>query len=279
MTMTKPKPEVKGRSASPPKVKSRTRVSDRHAMVVRTFVIIAIVLLWYLISAAGVVAPHFLPGPQHVFGAMVEMVGDSEVRHHVGVSAQTILTAFALAALLGIAIGSLLGTVPILRAAYFDPIVVLMSTPKVVFLPVFLLIFGLGQNSALAFATFEAVVYVIVNVVGGMLLANERLLRMGAAFGATGLQSFAFVRLPAALPGVFAGLWFGIKHAFTGVLLAEMFISSEGIGGLVRQYTEFSQADRAFALIITVAAFMVVLGTVANRVEARLTRWRTVQAA
>ena len=247
----------------------------RRALVGRLWVLAGFVALWAVLTRTGVLDPEFLPYPTDVLSALIHSFGQPEVLSALAVTGRAILYAFVIGSGIGIVLGWILGMSPLLQQAFLGPINILMSTPKSIFLPIFLPIFGLGATSATAFGAFEASVYVVVNVVGGMLLVQQKHLRMAQAFNASAWQQFRWVVLPASLPGLFGALWFGIKHAFTGVLIAELFISTAGIGALIRLYTELSKTEEAFALILAISIFMILVGSLANLVEDRLLRSRT----
>lgn len=244
----------------------------RRALVGRLGILAGIVVLWAMLTRTGVLDPEFLPYPETVGRALFVSFGQPEVLNALAVTGQSILYAFIIGSSIGIALGWIIGMSPLMQEAFMGPITILMSTPKSIFLPIFLPIFGLGATTAAAFGAFEASVYVVVNVVGGMLLVQEKHLRMATAFNATAWQRFRWVVLPASLPGLFGALWYGIKHAFTGVLIAELFISTAGIGALIRLYTELSRTDEVFALILAISILMILVGSLANVVENRLMR-------
>lgn len=252
-----------------------SRSLRRRALVGRFWVLVGFIALWAVLTRTGVLDPEFLPYPTDVLAALIHSFGEPEVLTALATTGRTVLYAFVIGSSIGIALGWILGMSQVLQEAFLGPVNILMSTPKSIFLPIFLPIFGLGAATATAFGAFEASVYVVVNIVGGMLLVQRKHLRMATAFNATVWQQFRWVVLPASLPGLFGALWFGIKHAFTGVLIAELFISTSGIGSLIRLYTELSRTEEAFALILAVSIFMIVIGSLANLVEDRLMRSRT----
>jgi ABC-type nitrate/sulfonate/bicarbonate transport system permease component len=159
------------------------------------------------------------------------------------------------------------------RDAYFGPVLFVLSTPKSIFIPVFLVIFGI-DHTATAFGTFEAFFYVTVNVVGGVDLVEQRHLTMARAFRAGPWHTFRDVLLPASLPGVFAGIWYGIKHAFLAVVIVELYMSAGGLGQVIRQYTNQLETDKVLAMILGVSIIAIAVGVAWTHLEHRLARWR-----
>lgn len=239
----------------------------------RTLILVIGVLIWQIVSSSGLVDTDFLPSPVMMAAELPKLVVNPEFHVALRSTGTGILLAFLMAVVIGTALGSVIGSISVAREAFEGPLNVLMSMPKVIFFPIFLLVFGLGEATATAFGTFEASVYMAVYAATGVQEAQQKYLRMAHAYGAGGWGQFVHVRLPAAMPSVFAGVWYSIKHAFTGVLLAELFVSTGGIGAMIRHTTELSQVATSFALILVMSLLMIVVGSLVNRIEARVNRW------
>lgn len=272
MTTTRTKPT---RSAEVP-TRSRRKswsVSVRAALI-RVAIVVVVVILWDVSTRSGWIDELFVSSPGHVASAAVGLADDGVVWKALRETGSAILIAFVAGTLAGIIAGMLLGLVQILRDAYFGIVLFLLSTPKSIFVPIFLLLFGIGPTAAAVFGAFEAFFYVTVSVVGGVGLIEDRHLRIARAFRASWWRTFTDVILPASSPGIFTGLWFGIKHAFLGVMIVELYVSVGGLGQLIRQYTNDLATDKVFALIGAVVVAAVLLGTLWNRLETRMSRWR-----
>lgn len=246
-----------------------------RAALIRVAVVVVVVVLWDTSTRAGWIDELFVSSPGHVASAAVDLAGESAVWMALRETGSAILLAFVFGTSVGIVAGMLLGIFKLLRDAYFGIVLFLLSTPKSIFVPIFLLLFGIGPTAAAVFGAFEAFFYVTVSVVGGVGLVEDRHLRIARAFRARWWRLFTDVILPASSPGIFTGLWFGIKHAFLGVMIVELYVSVGGLGQLIRQYTNDLATDKVFALIGAVVVAAVLLGTLWNRVEMRMSRWRT----
>lgn len=251
----------------------RTSFWSRPALG-RAGIVLAFVGLWELISRLEIVNPVFLPAPTQIIAAGVDIIDDPRVADAFRVTGGEILGGFLIAVTAGLTIGILLGLVHTLRDAFLGPILFLLSTPKSIFLPIFLLIFGLGTTSKVAFGAFSAFFYVVTNVVGGVGLLLDRHRVLGHAFQAPLRHYLTDIVVPSALPGIFTGLWFGLRQTMVGVLIAELFASSAGIGFLIKIYTNQFRTDRTLAVVLMLSLLAIVAGTLWSRVEVRLQRWR-----
>jgi ABC-type nitrate/sulfonate/bicarbonate transport system permease component len=270
-----PRPQIR---MSAPKLlrNSNVKVQARFG---RVAVIAAVIVAWEVLTRLGLIDVDFVSTPLAVAVAFVEMLGTREVMTALGSTGGNILMAFVIGTAVGIVVGTVMGLSKTLWQAYSAPLLFLMSTPKSIFLPIFILLCGIGSTSAVVFGAFEAAVFVTINVAAGMALVEERHMKVARAFKASWGQTILTVVLPSALPGIFTALWFGIRHAFIGVLIAELWASSDGVGGLIRVYAEQLHTDKTLALMLAVTILAVVAGTIWNHLETRLTKWRQTSAS
>jgi ABC-type nitrate/sulfonate/bicarbonate transport system permease component len=267
-------------------VDTQTRVRDLPTIkmmagitpsVAISVVLALVVALWEITTRLGWVDPVIASTPVGVARAIPDILTTSEGLSALKITGEEIFFAFCVGVGSGFAVGILLGVSRVLRQAYLPLIVFLMSTPKVVFLPLFMLSMGITQKSAVAFGAFEAFFYVVVNVVGGVDLVDPRHLEVARAFRASRLKTLVGIILPSALPGVFAALWYGIKHAFLGVLISELWASQGGVGTLIKVYSNRLDTAHVLAIILIISFVAIVAGTLWSRLENRLGRWRTTR--
>jgi ABC-type nitrate/sulfonate/bicarbonate transport system permease component len=258
----------------PPELRTHSQIEARKALWLRIAFLGLSVLMWELLANVGVIDPRFASKPSAIAQALGSLMFDLQALKAIGET----LVAFAIAFIIGTGSGLLLGIVfglnRLLRDAYFPIIMLLMVVPKSVFLPLLVLFFGLGTAAGIAFGALLAFVHVTVNVVAGLDLVEQKYRDVARAYDAKPSRLFLDVILPGAAPGIFAGLWHGIRNGFIGVVIAQLFVSTAGIGYLVRVYSNNFQVDNAMALTLVMAALVIVTGAVWSRLERRLTRWR-----
>ena len=274
-TATRPR-DVNTRTVETPDARrSRKRLSlDARALLIQLGVLVAFLVIWQVAASTGIVNQDFVSSPAQLVQSAIDLYSQQQVWSALGQSGLAMLIAFMIGTLLGVAGGFLLGMVPLLKDAYFGGILFFMSTPKSIFIPIFLLIFGIGPAAPVAYAAFATFFYVCVNVVGGVGLVQEKHLRVVTAYRGSWWQRLTDVVLPASAPGVFAGVWYGIKHSVLEVLIMELYISAAGLGSLIQLYSNRLQVDNVLVLVLTVVIVSVLLGSLWNRLESRLERWR-----
>jgi ABC-type nitrate/sulfonate/bicarbonate transport system permease component len=263
----------------PPVIARRATLERfKRPVIVRSLLIALAVVLWYVSTRVGLVDPVFVSSPEDVVSAAGDVFGVDTVQHAFAVTGKAIGLAFVIGTAAGVAGGLIVGLSRLIRDAYYGPILFIMATPKAIFVPIFLVLFG-TDHTALAFGSFEAFFYVCVNVVGGVDLVEQRHRTVARAYGARPWHTFTDVLLPAAMPGVFAGIWYGIKHAFLAVVIAELYISAGGLGQVIRQYTNQLETDKVLAMIFAISILAVLVGVAWTRLENRLARWRDERTA
>lgn len=251
-----------------------SEVERRHAIFWRVGFLLAMVTAWEILARVGVIDARFASQPSAILASMGSLATDMRALTAVGETLAAFAGAFAIGTGLGLVIGVIFGLNRLARDAFFPIIMLLMVVPKSVFLPIIVLFFGLGATAGVAFGALLAFVHVTVNVVAGLDMVEQKYHDVARAYSAGPRRLFLDVIVPGAAPGIFAGLWHGIRNGFIGVVIAQLFVSTVGIGYLVRLYTNNFQVDNAMALTFVMAALVIGTGAVWGRLEARLTRWR-----
>ncbi|MCU1545294.1 MAG: NitT/TauT family transport system permease protein/taurine transport system permease protein [Homoserinimonas sp.] len=248
----------------------------RKATLYRTALVLGFFVLWELLANIGAIDERSASKPTAILAAFGDMfAGNAETYQALSDTLYVLVMAFIIAVAIGMPLGLALALNATVRAAYMSIVIYLLGIPKTIFLPLFVLFFGLGNGSAIAFGAVLGFLQIAVNVVAGVDSIEPRFFRVTSAFGGSRWHSFVHVILPGAAPAIFAGLWHGVRNAFVGVLIAQMFVSNIGIGYLVKVYTNNFQIDNAMVLIIISAVAVILLGTLWELSEARLTKWKS----
>jgi len=261
-------------SSSTASARAKPPASRDAATLWRTAFIIVVLVLWELLARGGVLDEAFASKPSSLVQAAGHLLTDADVDGALGSTLLAVGASFVIGTALGVVVGVVLGLQNLLRQAYFPIVMLLLGTPKSVFLPVIVLFFGLDQTSAIVFGSILTFVHVTVNVVAGVDLVEQKHLTVARAFGASKWRRFVDVIIPGASPGLFTAMWHGLRNAFTGVVIAQLFTAAAGVGYLVRVYSNNFQTDRALSLVLMMSIVVILVGTGWSRLEKRLTRWR-----
>jgi ABC-type nitrate/sulfonate/bicarbonate transport system permease component len=258
---------------SPPGAVSVFGALMRRAWLARLLVIALAVILWE-IAARVLVDPLFLSPPSRVVASLGAMLATRGVPAALEIMLFELAAAFAIAVTAGLAIGLAIGLAPFARRCFFPVVLLLYGMPQVVILPLFILVFGIGAASKIAFGVTHGVFPVIVTVVAGVQNLKPILLVSARSMGASRWQIFRHVVFPHMVPSFFAGMRLGMSGVLLGVLLAELYVSVAGIGYFTTLFTQNFDSARLLGLVGVLAAMAIVLNAVVRRAERHFGKWR-----
>jgi ABC-type nitrate/sulfonate/bicarbonate transport system permease component len=251
-----------------------TALSNTQVRLVRLALIVALIAMWEF-YARFVSTSSLVAGPSDVAMAWwPKVVGDPRVLTAVGVTLIELVIAFVLSVVLGMLIGVLIGLSNIGRRSLYPVVLLLYGIPQAILLPLFVLVFGLGPASKIAFGFSHGIFPVIINTLAGMRNVSPLLLGGAAAMGATRAQQVRHVIFPHMVTTVFAGLRLAMTLTLLGVVLAEIFVSQGGIGFFTLLYSETFNPAALMALVLTLALMAIALNELVRLVEARFSRWK-----
>src|SRR5229473_904794 len=182
-----------------------------------------------------------------------------------------IAVAFVLSVVIGLVIGLAVGLQPFARKSFMPIILLLYGTPQVTILPLFILYFGIGPASKIAFGVTHGFFPIIVTIVAGVQNIKPILLTSAHSMGASRWQILRHVIFPHMIPSFFSGMRLGM----TGVLLGELYVSTAGIGYFTMLFTQNFDPTRLFGLIAVLAAMAIALNEIVRRAEVHFGRWHT----
>ena len=240
----------------------------------RLIVIAALFALWE-VAARFLVDPLFLSPPSQVIASLDKVFNTRGVPAALQLTLFELTVAFVLAVAIGLALGLAIGLQPLVRRSFFPIVLLLYGMPQVTILPLFILFFGIGAASKIAFGVTHGVFPVIVTVVAGVQNLKPILLTGARSMGASRWQIFRHVIFPHMVPSFFAGMRLAMSGVLLGVLLAELYVSIAGIGYFTTLFTQNFDPTKLLGLIGVLAAMAIALNAIVRRAETHFARWRT----
>ena len=244
--------------------------------------VLLLLLLWWGVTALGLIAPLFLPPPQQVLHKLLVIAGpqgfmDATLWQHLGASLTRMLVALFFAALIGIPVGIAMGLSPAVRGL-LDPLIELYRpVPPLAYLPLMVIWFGIGETSKILLIYLAIFAPVTLSTLAGVKNTQQVRIRAAQALGATRGQLLRFVILPGALPEILTGLRIGLGVGWSTLVAAELIAATRGLGFMVQSAGEFLATDVVLAGIAVIAliAFSLELGL--RALQRRLTPWNGEQ--
>lgn len=257
---------------------SRLDQVRRHSsLIFGTIGVLMLLAAWQVCAVTGLVDVRISSEPTQVVQEEIKLFGNGSLWAPIGNTASEVGWALAIIVVLGIPIGILLGRVTVLRQMT-DPIVsILNSVPYVLFLPLIIFWFGLGERSRILVVVWAGILPLIINTAAGVRNINRDYLRVGKAFSVSRSRFFASILLPAAMPFILTGLRLAVARALVGAIVVEFFLSSNGLGYFVQTQTSNFQMSAAMAGIVVMAVAALVLTRLIGAVEKRTLSWSQAQ--
>ena len=235
-------------------IAARAARRDRGVLQVRLLTIVAMLVAWEALARSGLFYRDVIPSIVAVADALVGELIDPKFYRDLGFTFAEVAVGFIVGALIGVACGIALGTRPFLRRACEPYLNGIGATPKIVFLPIIFLMFGVGIESKMAKGALSAFFPTVFSTALGMMLINPVLLRVGRAFHLSGWQMTTKIYLPAMLGPVVVGLRLAMGVAVIGILVAEIKFANFGLGyRLMNDYTQFKIAPMYAVMLIMFA--------------------------
>lgn len=234
---------------------------------------IAILLVWQLLSSNDILDSRFFPPPTQIIDELQENIANGKLPGHARDSLSRILIGFLIGSGLGLVTGLVLGMFRTPRVFLGPIFAALYPVPKIAILPLLLIIFGLGDASKWAAIAIGAFFLVFYNTLAGVLQIPTIYLDVARNAGASRLQVFRTVALPAALPDVFTGLRLATGTSFVVLAAAEFVGAKSGLGVFIWSSWQTLQVDRMYLgiIVLTLMGYLAILAV--GWLESRLVPW------
>lgn len=216
--------------------------------------------------------PVVLPPPSRVFDILFNQ-GDFLVENMLE-TMKTIAWGFSLGGLFGFVAGVLIYQFERVKRAIYPILVALYVIPKAVFIPLFILWWGVGPLYKIVVTVLLAFFPVTENTITGLSGVEREMRELTQSLGGSRWFAFRKVSLPFALPFVLAGLRIGLTESFIGGVLSEILVPNTGIGSRIVEAAAFSNTEFIIAAILVVASFGIASYFLFVSVEKRLTFWQ-----
>lgn len=234
-------------------------------------VLVGIVLFWMFMIEWRDFHPIVLPSPASVVEALFE--------NRVEYVQAGFVTFYEM--ILGFMAGGTLGFLsalgifysPFLRRSLYPLLLGFRIVPKVAFVPLFLVWFGIGVGVKVALASFAIFFLILIQTGLGLAGVDPALIELGRSLRMNEFSLLRRIRLPAALPAIMVGVKLGITYALTNVVVAEMVVATEGLGFLVVEARSFIKTHEMIAAIMVVAVIGLVVFGVGLWVERKTLFW------
>ena len=269
-------PASPARHDAPALAQSRQRrsIQGRAVDAMAPYAIIGVLLaVWQIAATWQLVMPFLLPPPSAVLRWIADDVLSGALIANIALTLYRTFMGFALAAIIGVAIGILMTRMVSVRW-FFDPILSFgLPLPKVALLPVFMLWFGLFDTSKILMVAFSACFQIVISTWHGTQGVERELLWSARSLGAKDRELLWEIILPAALPQILTGLQIAMPICLIVVLITEMQMGGRGLGDSMLAAARYAKTAGVFAGIIEIGAVGLCVIRLMELIRRRLLVW------
>lgn len=255
----------------------RLRGTLSNAMWMLVSAVLALVV-WQGSVTLFDVPSYVLPQPAAVWHALVAGVtADPTSRasywYQLSDTLEATLAGFAIAAVSGIALAAIMSESRIAHRILFSYVIWFQSLPKVAIAPLFVIWFGYQMQSKVAMAATVTMFPILLNSLEGFGTVERERLDLMKSLHAGRWQTFWMIKLPTAMPFIFAGLNLGIVYALLGTIIAEFLGAQRGMGVIITQLDAVSDTAGVFSILVVLAIASHILISIMRALQKRFVFW------
>lgn len=262
-----------------PRIVPRTKFARRALRVgwnlLPPLTFVVIVLMWSWSVSFFRIPDYLLPGPGAVFGRVISdaaMLWDNAM-----ITLAEIVIGFGLTLLTAIPLGLVIALSRWANQILYPPIMLLQLVPKIAVAPLFLVWLGFGMESKVLLTVLMTFFPLLIASISGFQILDPRLLYLTRSMGATTWQTFRYLRVPAALPVIFAGVKTSGTIAATAAIVAEFVGANQGLGYVLLKGTSTMDLELTFGVLVVLTIIGIVINYVIEFSEWAMTPWQRAQ--
>ena len=236
---------------------------------------VGIVFLWSWSVSLFRIPAYLLPGPRAVFGRVISdapMLWDNAM-----ITMAEIVIGFGLTLVTAIPLGLVIALSRWANQILYPPIMLLQLVPKIAVAPLFLVWLGFGMESKVLLTVLMTFFPLLIASISGFQILDPRLLYLTRSMGAMTWQTFRYLRVPAALPVIFAGVKTSGTIAATAAIVAEFVGANQGLGYVLLKGTSTMDLELTFGVLVVLTMIGIVINYVIEFSEWMMTPWQRAQ--
>jgi taurine transport system permease protein len=263
---------VRRLSAARPRGRGARRF-PRGVLLINVAAVLAALAAWWAATSSGWISGIFLPSLGSVAADAGKLLANGQLVTDVLISSQRVFLGFALAAVVAVPLGIVMGVWWPAKAV-MDPFVSLLRPlPSITWIPLTILWLGIGESQKTAIVFLGSWIYILICTVESTKRVDPVLIRAARNLGASDFAVMREVILPGALPGIITGLKVTLAIAWSCVLSAEMVAAQNGLGALIWQAKDWGNLPEVLVGMVGISATVLLADLAMNRIERLLLPW------
>ncbi|MDV8002334.1 ABC transporter permease [Rhodococcus sp. IEGM 1408] len=230
---------------------------------------VALVVIWQIAGATGILPERILPAPQLIAESGIKLIASGELVDALAVSSVRVVQGFVLGGAIGLVLGVIVGTSRYADAILDPPLQMLRALPHLGLIPLFILWFGIGEAPKVLLIALGVVFPIYLNTASALRQVDPKLRDMATVFGFTRRQRLTEVILPSIAPQVLVGVRQSLAIAWLTLIVAEQLNASTGLGYLIMNARDYFQIDVIIVGLVVYALLGILTDAAVRVAEAR----------
>lgn len=218
----------------------------------KALIFVVILLLWYLVSKAGIWSAYVLPPPEKVFHSFLQMAASGELLENLLISLRRVAIGFSISCAITFVLVMIDVLLPKAVIYYSGLLGVIRHIPPISLIPLLILWFGIGETPKLIVIVLASVFPVLLNTQSGLFGSDGKLLEVGKAFGFSKLKLLFRIMLPDAVPNILVGIRLGLGYGWRAIVGSEMIAAASGLGYMILDAQALSRTDKVIVGILVI---------------------------
>lgn len=235
---------------------------------------VLLVVLWQILSSAGIFDERTVPPPSRVMRAAYRLIADGSLQEHLSTSLLRVGYGLVFGVALGLVLALVTGLSRIGENLFDANMEVLNAIPNFALVPLLIVWFGISEVPKITLITLAVAVSIYINTFSAIRSVDAGLVEAARSFGAGHLELIYRVIIPGSLPGFLVGLRLGLTASWLALIFAETINAKKGLGRMMTDAREYFQVDVVFVLIAVYAGLGLLSILIVRFLEGRLLSWR-----
>ncbi|WP_151737374.1 ABC transporter permease ['Paenibacillus yunnanensis' Narsing Rao et al. 2020] len=234
----------------------------------------ALLIAWQTLGHYGIISEMLFPTPLTIAESFAQLAAGGDLWDHFRISAVRAASGFLLGGGLGLLFGLLVGLFRQTEKLLDPSLQMIRMIPSLAVVPLFILWFGIGEESKVLLIAKGAFFPLYINTFMGIRGTDNKLFEVARVLGFSRSQQILRLVLPAAVPNIMLGVRLSLGLSWLGLVVAELIASTSGIGYMMSDARQFADTPVVFVGIIVFAAAGLISDTAVRLLERRLLRWK-----
>ena len=236
---------------------------------------IVIILIWQMIFLSGIVQPGLVPSPLQTFIRFIHLLKTAGLAYDIGISTLRVVIGVLVGASVAIPVGFCLGWYKGVRP-YVDPIInFFRALPPIALIPLVIVYFGIGEFAKISLLMYAAFFASVIVMYEGIRSLNPTYVRVAQTLGASELEIFAKVIVPASLPHALTAIRVAVGIAWTTLVAAELVAAHRGLGAVIMNGQDYFQVSTIYVGIILIGTIALLMDNAFRLLSKKLVSWQT----